>query len=375
MILPLEGIKVVSLAYLYPGPFCTMLLGDLGAEVIVVEPPGGDLARGGIPGFFSAINRNKKSIVLNLKQEHGRRICYELVNEADVFLEGFRPGKADELGIGYSTLREINPQIIYCSISGFGQNGPYCRRPAHDTAYQGMAGILGYAHEPSNPDIAVADLSSGLFATIAILVALLAREKYGKGQYIDISMADVLLYLNSTAIGIFFASGTTHRVTRAGGGVFKTEDNKCLTISIAGENHFWRKLCNILGHSDVEGLSYQQRLQIAENLNSRIAETISTKSLEEWLDIFIKNDIPCGPVLTLDEVVKDAQFLYRGMITEINDAKGNKVKQVSNPIKYSEFSTSIRMPPAELGQHTAEILKGLGYSQEKIEMLRKEGVI
>lgn len=371
----LDGIRILCLAYLLPGPYCTMLLGDLGAEVIIIEPPWGDPARR-TPGYLSSLNRNKKGIVLNLKMEEGKQICRELAKTADVFLEGFRPGVTKKLGIDYDSIKKVNPQIIYCSISGFGQDGPYRDRPAHDLSYQGICGLLTAYGKPVLPNITIADLASGLVSAFGILVALIAHGKYGKGQYIDVAMSDTLVSLMSVPIGRYFTTGISPNPSRAGRGIFKTKDDRYITLSIAAEEHFWRNLCTVLGWGEeTKNLSVIQRRELHEELNSRIAHALMTRNSAEWLKILTANDIPCGPVLDVEEVIKDPHILHRGMIREIQDAKGNRVKQVAHPIKYSDICTDPRSPEPELGEHTREILKSLGYSLDRIDVLRSKGVI
>lgn len=373
--MPLNGIRVLSLAYLLPGPYCTMLLSDLGAEVIIVEPPWGDIARR-TPGYLSTLNRNKKSIVLNFRTEEGKEVCWELTKTADIFLEGFRPGVTKKLGIDYPTIKTLNPNIIYCSITGFGQDGPYRDRSAHDLTYQGICGLLISSGKLFPPSINFADLSSGLFAAFAILAALIARKKNGEGQFIDLAICDGLISLMSQSLGRYFTTGIIPTPFRAGRGIFKTKDGRYITLSIAGEDHFWKKVCEIFGWGEEEKtFGVSERRTRHEELNSRIADIIATRTSEEWLKILTQEDVPCGSVLNLDEIISDPHFIHRGMFVEVGDAKGKKVSQVAHPIKYSRIATKMRSLEPELGQHTDEILASLGYSPDRIEMLRQKGVI
>jgi len=378
--LPLEGTRVLSMAEQLPGPYCTMLLGDLGAEVILLERPGtGDPARM-IPAFLSILGRNKKSITANLKSEKGREICYKLAARSDVFLEGFRPGVLKRLGADYESIRKINPRIIYCSISGYGQDGPYQDRPGHDLSYQATAGLLANYIEsgnfPAGPGVAIADLSSAMFATIGILAALRARDRFGVGQYVDVSMTDGLVSWMSAALGIYLNMGSSlQAVAREPAyGVFQAKDEKYLTLSIAHEDHFWRNLCHAIGKDELAELPREQRHLRKDELVAMLRGALATKTRDEWVELLTKADVPCGPVYTLEEVVSDPQILHRGMIVEVDGPEG-RVKQVAHPIKFSETPAQIRMLLPKLGEHTEEILTSLGYSPEEIEGLRKEGVI
>jgi len=380
----LDGIRVMNLAYMLPGPYCTMMLGDLGADVILIEPPTGEPTRGGVPGWFSSLFRNQKSLVLNLKKQEGREIFYQLTKKTDIVLEGFRPGVTKKIGIDYPTLKKINPSIVYCSLSAFGQDGPYRDVTAHDPQIVGLSGMFGFSGNPhalegGTNDLAcvgIADLAAALFATVAILSSLIARNKKGIGQYIDIAMLDSLISLRTPHIGSYFFTGKSSVNRRAGVGIFETKDKKYLTLGIASEDHFWKRLCGIIEWSDeIANFSYKERLKSAENLNSKIAEVILTRNLQDWLNELRDAQVPCGPVLGFAEMVRDPQVLYRNMITEIIDNTGKILKQVKNPIKFSQLSTDIRTPPPEMGQHTEEILKMLGYTKEKISTLRACDVV
>lgn len=375
---PLEGVRVISMAHLYPGPYCTMLLGDLGADIIVVEQTGsGDPARL-IPGYLSIINRNKKSITLNLKSEKGKEICYKLASTSDIFIEGYRPGVVKRLGVDYASIRNVNPEIIYCSISGYGQNGPYRDYPAHDITYQGVAGILAPTESTipiHNPWIAIADLSSAMFATLGIFAALRVRERFGKGQFIDVSMLDSLISWMSVPLGIYFTLGYAHRTNWPAYGCYKTKDSKYITLSMTIEDHFWVNLCCAIGREDLGKMPLPLRVEKAEELRNILQEAFLSRKRVEWLEILKKADVPCGPVLTLSEVVKIPQVVYRDMIVEVEDKQGKRIKQVAHPLKFSETPARIRRLPPVLGEHTEEVLQGLGYEKKQLEEFRKEGII
>jgi crotonobetainyl-CoA:carnitine CoA-transferase CaiB-like acyl-CoA transferase len=376
----LAGVKVLSMAWMLPGPYCSLLLADLGADVVVLERPGmGDPSRLD-PYFFSSVNRNKRSITVNLQSEKGKEICYKLASWADVVTEGFRPGIAKRMGIDYDSLKRINPKIIYASISGYGQDGPYRDRPAHDLTYQGVAGML--ANQVSQgtfapPPVAIADLSSAMFTTVGIIAALYAREKIGRGQYIDVSMTDGLVSWMSVNLGAYFGTGTTELL---GGmepayGIFETKDGRHITLSIAFEDHFWRNLCNAIGKGELGDLARQERIEKRDELVEALKEAFLTKTRDEWVQILASANVPAGPVHSLEEVDSDPHLQYRRMFLEIEDTKGRKGKFVAPSLKLSETPAEVKLPSPELGEHTKEILLSLGYSKLEIEEMRKGGII
>ena len=379
MTLPLAGIRILDSAHQYPGPYCSMLLGDLGAEIIKMEQPGiGDPARAN-PGFFKGINRSKKSITLDLKKPSAREIMKCLVREADVFTEGFRPGVVKRLGADYETLKEINPRLIYCSISGYGQDGPYRDLPGHDLNYMAMAGMLDSIRDKDGnhvpPGVAIGDLSSGMFAVIGIMAALLARGQTGRGQYIDVSMFDGLLSWMSIRFGLFFHGGSSARPYDAGYGVFKAGDGKPFTLGIAHENWFWDRLCRAMGLEDYVGIPSVERHQRREELVEKLQALFSQKTRDEWMKILVEADVPVAPVKTPEQVLEDPQVIFRQMIQEIKGPSGESFRQVAFPVKLSETPALIQSPPPALGQHTEEVLLKAGYSREDIERFREEGAI
>ncbi|MEW6187076.1 MAG: CaiB/BaiF CoA-transferase family protein [Thermodesulfobacteriota bacterium] len=379
MTLPLQGIKILDSAHQYPGPYCSMLLGDLGAEVIKMEQPGiGDPARAN-PGFFKGINRNKKSITLNLKTPSAQAILKRLVKEADVFTEGFRPGVVRRLSIDYDTLKVINPRLIYCSISGYGQEGPYRDLPGHDLNYMAMAGMLDSIRDEKGnhipPGIAIGDLSSGMFAVIGILAALMARGQTGKGQYVDVSMFDGLLSWMSIRFGLFFHSGSSARPYDAGYGVFKGGDGKPFTLGIAHEDWFWDRMCQAIGLEELVGIRGPERHQRKKELVPKLKNVFAQKNRDEWLRILTEADVPVAPVKTPEEALDDPQVLFRKMIQGIKLPSGGAIQQVAFPVKLSETPAKMQLPPPELGQHTEEVLSEAGYSREDIRRFHEEGAI
>ncbi len=393
-VLPLEGIRILDFSRYLPGPFCTMILADLGAEVIMVEEVGGGLNRrippmiGSESSFFLLINRNKKSITLNLRTEEGREVAYKLIERVDVLVEQFRPGVMKRLGLDYETVSKINPRIIYCSITGYGQDGPYVRYPGHDVNYLSIAGILGFTGlrggPPVIPGVQIGDIGGGaLYAVIGILAALAAREKTGRGQYVDISMTDGALSWTVYPASIYLGTGKPPErgATLLTGGlpyynVYETKDGKYISLGLIGEPHFWRNLCKLLGREewgelDPLGLTPEQ----VEEITEYFKEAFKKRTRDEWFKLLIEADVPAAPVYDLDEVFRDPQVLHRKMVVEIDHPTLGKIKQLGIPIKMSDTPGQIRTPPPLLGQHTEEILRELGYSQADIERMRRAGVI
>jgi crotonobetainyl-CoA:carnitine CoA-transferase CaiB-like acyl-CoA transferase len=379
MTLPLQGIKVLDSAHQYPGPYCSMLLADMGAEIIKVERPGvGDPSRGN-PGFFNGLNRNKKSITLDLKVPSAREILIRLVKEADVFTEGFRPGVVKRLGVDYDTLKGINPRLIYCSISGYGQDGPYRDLPGHDLNYMAMSGLLNSIQDENGnyipPGIAIGDLSSGMFAAIGIMAGLMARAHTGKGQYIDVSMFDGLLSWMSIRFGLLFETGSSHRPYDAGYGMFKGSDGKPFSLGIAHENWFWDRMCTAMGLDEYVGIPGRERHLRRKDLQEKMQTVFSQKPMEEWVKILIKADVPVAPVKTPEEVPDDPHVKFRNMIQGIKTDSGKTSKHVAFPIRLSETPAIIHSPPPALGEHTEEVLSEMGYSDADIEKFKEEGAI
>ncbi|RLI40567.1 CoA transferase [Candidatus Bathyarchaeota archaeon] len=397
MVLPLEDIRVLDLSRILTGPFCSMILADLGAEVIKVEMPGrGDDTRvwgppfiKGESAYFLCLNRNKKSITLNLKNEKGREILYKLVQKCDVFLENFKPGVTKRLRMDYETICKINPRIIYCSITGFGQSGPYRDYPAYDIVIQGMGGLMGITGEPDRPPVrigvAITDIGAGMYAAIAILSALIAREKTKKGQWIDVSLLDSTVSWMTYMAANYFATGMVpKRMGSAHPNIvpyqcFKARDGKYLTVAV-GNDRIWKNFCEALGLENmVENPKFATNPKRVENRDELIPvleKAFLSKTRDEWIEILLKKGVPCGPVYTMDEVFRDPQVLHRKMLVEIEHPKVGKIKQIGIPMKFSETPGEIKVPPPLLGQHTEEILKNLlGYSEEEINQLRSEEVI
>jgi len=381
---PLHGIRILDLSRLLPGPYATMLLGDLGAQVIKIETPGlGDYMRI-IPPFvkdartgeevgaaFLMVNRNKKSVALNFRNARGKEIFLRLVRTADVILETFRPGAAEKWGIGYSVTRAINPRIVYCSLSGYGQSGPYRDRAGHDLNYIALAGLLaanGAADGPPIPPmVQVADLSGGMLATIAILAALLSREKTGVGQYLDVSLFDGALSWASTMMGGTYAAGKSvqrGKMQLNGGmacyNVYETRDGKYLTLG-AIEPHFWAAFCKAVGREDLN-----PRAQEFEAI-PEVAAIFKTRTLDEWLVLFQNVDACIEPVREFSETLNDPHVQQRGLVTEVDG-----VKQIGSVFVFAE---NPNLPPPRQGEHTREVLRSIGMSDEEITQLHQAEII
>jgi crotonobetainyl-CoA:carnitine CoA-transferase CaiB-like acyl-CoA transferase len=378
----LESVTILDLSRLLPGPYCSMLLADLGCHVIKIEEPTtGDYARW-MPPFintesarFLSVNRNKKSITLNLKTEKGREIFMQLVKKSDVVLESFRPGTLQALKIHYEAAQEVNPGIIYCSITAYGQDGPYSHKAAHDINVIGLGGVLSITRKREIPGVQIADTTSGLLACIGILSALIAREKTGKGQHLDISMLDGVVSLLSIHAGEYFAtkrSPIPEKMALSGGlacyNVYKTKDKKFITLG-ALEPKFWHEFCTAVERDDLEPRQFNED---QEELKRIIISIFKERSQEEWLAVL---DNVCTPVHNLEQVFKDPHVLYRNMLSHIDHPAAGVIDQLGTPIKSSHFSSEIQLPPPQFGEHTIPILQELGITDHEIDELREEGVI
>jgi crotonobetainyl-CoA:carnitine CoA-transferase CaiB-like acyl-CoA transferase len=364
-----------------------MILADLGARVVKVERPGtGDYSRSSYPGSFESVNRNKEGLTLDLKQPAAREVLRRLVAKADVVLEGFRPGVVARLGADYETLRAVKPDLVYCSISGYGQDGPYRDLSGHDPNYLAVAGVLSLAGDPAGPPEGVvgasmADLSGSWFATIAILAALRARDRHGIGQYIDVALADSSYALMQSRMVEYLVNGRPDKQTlmaRPGIGLFETSDGRYLTIG-AAEDHFWRSLCGVMGLDDwVDDKRFQtpvQRRQHGSLIRTRLRETFLREPRDEWLERLRAAGVPCSPVNDLGEAAEDAHAKARRIVEWIEHPTLGRIPQVRFPALLSGTPATTRTRPPLLGEHTEAILQELGYDQQGVKQLREAGAV
>lgn len=381
---------MLDLTRFAPGLYCTMILGDLGAEVLRIDQPqstvetdGAEVERARTATRLT-FNRNKKSIVLNLRETKARRIFYQLCEKADVIVEGFRPGTTKRLGADYETVSKLNPRLIYCSITGYGQDGPYRDVAGHDINYISIAGALSMVGQRKGPPAIPLNLlgdyaGGGLRGAFGIVVALLARERTGRGQYIDISMMDGVVFLLASEFSNCFATGISpsRGETWLNGGVpyyniYKTKDHKYISVGCL-EPKFWRNLCTVLGREDLIPYQFDQS-EKREEIFSYLREVFQTKTRNEWFDLLGDKDTCVSKVLSLDEAACDPQLIHRKMFVEVDSPKG-KMSQVGIALKLSDTPGQIRSPAPLAGQHTEEVLADLGYSPQEIKVLHEQGIV
>jgi crotonobetainyl-CoA:carnitine CoA-transferase CaiB-like acyl-CoA transferase len=392
----LSGVRIVDLTQMLAGPYGSMLMADLGAEVIKIEEPQrGDPTRKigppfveGESGYFLGINRNKRSVALDLRRVAGRQVLHDLVKISDVVFNSFRPGTMEKLGCGYETLKEVNPRIIYCSLTGFGETGPYRDRPAFDLSVQATSGAMSITGESGRPPvrmgIPIGDLGGSLFCAFAISAALYAREKTGVGHRIDISLMDCLVSL-LTYVGQYYLIdgevpgpiGSAHQSV-VPYQAFATKDI-CIVVAVFVEK-FWRSFCTVLGIEelvdDPRFVDNDRRRESREELIPILEEILLTKPGDEWLRLLSQAGVPCSPINTLDRVFADAQVLARDMVVDVEHPQAGGLRCIGNPVKTSPQGDRPLKPAPLHGQHTEEVLSDvLGYSPQRIASLREEGVI
>ncbi len=383
---------MLDLSRLLPGPYCSLLLADLGMEVLKIEDlEMGDYLRKMGPvrkqdsAYFIALNRNKKSMVLNLKVKEGKEIFFKLIETYDIILESFRPGVMDRLGIGYEEMKERNPRVILCSLSGYGQDGPYRERSGHDINYIGLGGILeltGPKNDvPIPPSVQIADIGTGgMMAAIAILAAIVHREKSSEGQYLDVAMLDgVISWLSIHAGKYFMDEELPKRGDMVLSGryafyhVYETKDGRYMSLG-ALEPKFWENFCETIGRRE---LVFKQYLEGEERLHliEEIQKIFKTKTQKEWVDTFKNADACCEPILNLEEVFRHPHVLHRQMVKDLDHPVEGKLRQIGSPIKSSQFAFEIRTPPPRWGEHTMEVLKAIGYSEKQIQHFKEAKAI
>ncbi len=393
MSLPLEDIKVLDLSRYLPGPLCTQILADFGAEVIKVEDPrGGELGRsvppliaGESPRFY-AVNRNKKSITLDLKQEAGREIFRKLAAQADVVVDQFRPGVMKKLGLGYDDLKQINPGLVYCAITGYGLTGPKADAGGHDLNYLSLAGVTGltgtYRGMPSMSGAQIADITGGtLYAALAIMMALASRQKTGQGQLCDIAMMDCSISLLAYSLGEWAGRGHLPEMGNdilTGGyafyNIYQTRDDKYVSLG-AVEGKFWADFCHKIDRPEYIKIQWNPELQ--PDMIDDVRAIMRTRTREQWEEFFKDSDICFTPVLTMEEMCAHPQTLAREMIIKIPDFKGSgqDIPLTGVPIKLSDTPGEARLTFPQLGEHNQEILQAAGYTSQEIEGFKRRKVI
>jgi crotonobetainyl-CoA:carnitine CoA-transferase CaiB-like acyl-CoA transferase len=395
MALALDRLTVIDLTQVMAGPFCCQLLGDLGADVIKVEPVGrGDATReatgqrlpNGESAAFLAINRNKRSLALDLRSDAGRAAVHRLVRTADVVVESFRPGVAARLGVDYPTLSQINEGIIVASISGFGQTGPYAGRPGYDLIAQAMSGIMSVTGDaggnPVKCGVPVTDMSAGLLCLVGILSACLARTVTGRGQAVDASLYDAGLALSVWETAELWTTGraparlgSAHRVN-APYEAFPTRDGH-ITIG-ANNSRLWDRLCAVLDRPDLAADprfgSNADRVRNRAELATELGRSLSERDTDEWVELLLDAGVPAGPIRDYEQACADPHTLAREMVVELDHPVEGRVRSLGIPVKLSATPGAIRRAPPRLGEHTDEILAAVGYSSEEIRALRAEGV-
>ena len=392
----LKGVRVIDLSRVLAGPFCTMLLADMGAEVIKVEEPGrGDDSRGyppflrGASAYFANLNRNKKSVILDLKKQEGKDLLRDLLKTADVLLENFKPGTMEKLGFGYDRIKEINPRLVYASISGFGQSGPYKDRPGYDIIGQAMGGLMSTTGWPDSPPTrtgtAMADILAGLNCSIGILAALKGRELTGMGERVDVALVDSVVSAMETIVQLYLVEG---RIPGRIGNryefiapydSFATSDG-WVVIGVGGEE-VWKRFCKAIEREDLlkdpRFETNRDRVREYAPLKEIVTEWTSKRKFGDIISHLMSFSVPCAPIYNIEQIVNDPHIAQaRGMIVDMPHPLEGTMKVVACPIKFTETKPSIRATAPLHGEHTEEILKGvLGLSEEEVARLKKEGAV
>jgi len=390
---PLDGIRILDFSTLLPGPFATMMLADLGAEVLKVEAPHRpDLMRlgpphdGGMSAGHMAVNRNKRSIALNLKNPHSLRVVNLLMERYDILLEQFRPGVMERLGLGYESLRQQNPRLIYCSLTGYGQTGPYRDRAGHDLNYLALAGILSFSGRegqgPVPQGFQLADVGAGSYNTVvSILAALIHRQRTGEGQFLDVSMTDGAIAYGTLAATRFLVAGEDpgYETEFLNGGshydCFRTLDGRYLSVGSI-EPQFFEALCKGIGREDLVGKAgWGMDLGEAMRATKRVlVEVFATRTLKEWVQVFQNLDACVEPVLRISEMSEHPQIRARGMVVEVEKPDGTVQRQINSPFRFSRTPAEMRHTGPALGEHTSEVLREIGLTEEEVRAMGKEGL-
>ena len=392
---PLEDIKVLDLSRVYAGPGGSMILGDLGADVVRIESPKGtDSMRDWVPfvdgesTYYMCANRNKRSITLNLKHEKGKNLLLEMVKSADVVLENFMTGTLERMGLGYEELKKVNPKIILCSVTGYGQTGPFRNQPGFDPVIQAIGGIMDVTgfpdREATRVGVPLVDIMTSQYVAISIISAIRLRDHTERGQHIDISLLDVQLsslanvassYLNTGAISERIGNSHSYIVPYQ---VFQCKDRPLMVC--AGNDRLYKKLCNVLGHSewseDENYVTNNKRIENRDELTGKIQEVFQEKTADQWFTLLSDAGVPSGPVNNIEQVFDHPQVKARETVEEINHPTLGKIKMVKSPIRFSGLEIETKNHPPLLGEHTVEYFeKELGINKDKIARLKEEGVI
>lgn len=394
---PLADIKVLDLSRVLAGPYCSMMLGDLGADVIKVERPGlGDDTRqwgppeaGGEAAYYLCVNRNKRSITVDMKQPEGREIIRKLALQSDILIENYKVGTLQKMGLGYADLKTENPGLVYCSITGFGQDGPYKDMPGYDFMIQGMGGVMSFTGDADGPPmkvgVAIVDITAGLFASSAILAALRHRDRTGCGQYIDIALLDsVMAWLANVGSNYLVSGELPKRYGNAHPNIvpyelFEAGDGVYIALAV-GNDRQWRNFCELAEipelADDPRFGTNPERVKNRATLIPIVAERMRTRTADDWLEQLNRLKIPCGPINTLDRLFSDPQVRSRQMVTEVPHPSAGTVPLVASPMHFSDTPCEVTRHPPLLGEHTREVLQTeLGYSPETIQALEQSGVV
>ncbi len=403
----LSNLRILDMSRILAGPWCTQNLADLGAEVIKVERPvGGDDTRvwgppwlkkkdgspSGDSSYYSAANRGKKSVTIDFTHEEGRKLVYELAKTSDVFIENFKVGNLKKYGLDYESIKKINPNIIYCSITGFGQEGPYAHRPGYDFVFQGMGGMMSVTGErdaaegggPQKVGIALADIVTGMYATVAILAAVNHRHVTGKGQYIDMALLDSIVALGSNQITGYFASGNVPQ--RMGNahmslvpyGVYPTQDGHI--IIAVGNDDQWQRYCEVMIRPDLQCNEHYRkvtgRIVNRDELDIELKKTMKTRTTADWLTVLEAHGVPCGPINNYQQVFADPHVQFRKLKVDLERSDGTLMSTAASPLRLVDTPPQYDLPPPSVGQHTDEILQSvLGFSAEQLTQLRARKVV
>ena len=393
---PLDGLTVLDLTRVLSGPYCTMMLADMGARVIKIEhPERGDDTRGWGPPFvsgestyFLSVNRNKESVTLDFKTPEGREVLDALIERADVLVENFRPGTLDRLGLGYTDVRSRNPQLVYVSISGFGQTGPRRQEPGYDAAIQAEGGLMSITGDANGPGyrlgVAIADITAGMFAAYGTSLALFARQRSNQGQLVDIGMLDSVAALLTYQAGIHFATGGiperlgNRHPTVVPYETFEATDGEF--VLAVGNDALWRKFCIVAGLEEIVAdprfATNRARVQAYDELRPLLERALRTRSRQTWIEDLTAAGVPCGDVRNIAQVLADPQLAAREMVTELEHIVAGKIRVLGIPIKLSETPGAVKNPPPALGEHTDKVLEELlDINQAERSRLRQLGAI